>query len=756
MDEPCVLLVEDSPAHATAEEYALAAGGFRVELCRTLGAALERLGDEQRRRPIAVVLDLTLPDSDGADTFDRVMALKPPPVVVLSVHADPELALTLIDRGAQDYLVKGELTGTAIARSVRQAIERGRLQEERRVREEAEASLRAQRAFVATMSHEVRTPLNAILGVSELLAQTPLAPDQRRYVEIARQCGRALQGLLDNALELSRLESGSVEVPHEPFDLESVLDECLETFSFAAHRKGTTLVANLTDDVSGTVVGDELRLRQILFNLVGNAVKFTEEGRVAVSIRSRADQITIDVADTGIGIPLERQDAVFERFVQAETGTTRRFGGSGLGLALCREMVVALGGHISLESEPGKGSVFRVMLPWRVERRACEQTLAGRQVLALLGDPVERRSLAARLRNRGARVKEAASVAGVERALGSGTHFDALLLDVRLPASGGLDLLDRCARDGNPDLGTPPPRCVLLLPMNHRIDDLARCEALGALALCKPVRWHTLELALRDGVTTPTLATAAPPSYPGCRILLAEDAEENRVIAQAHLRSARCRVETAVDGADAVERWRRGDFDLVLMDIHMPGIDGCEATRRIRAEERKSGRRPVPIVAITADTQTEQREACLAAGCDGHLGKPFTQADLFEVLRKFLTPRGESVARDHPGEPRAEIPAELADLAEGYLHNRRADASALLTAARSGDLADARQRAHKIKGSGAGYGFPRVSELGAWIEHAADIGDVAAIERCAEMLSEYAERELDALAKTPRPDSIAG
>jgi signal transduction histidine kinase len=748
MDERPVLLVEDSPAHARAAEYSLTAGGFRVEVCRTLEAALARLSDAQQPAPSAIVLDLTLPDSEGVNTFDRLLAVGPPPIVVLSEVADPGLALSLIDRGAQDYLVKGEHSGAAIARSVRQAMERSRLQRERRAREEAEAAVRAQRAFVATMSHEVRTPLNAILGISELLAQTPLAPDQRKYVEIARRCGLALQGLLDNALALSRLESGLGEIPHDPFDLQSVIDDCLEAFSFSAHQKGTTLVADHAAGEIRTVVGDEHRIRQILFNLVGNAVKFTENGRVSVSVRADADRIAIEVADTGIGISRDRQAAVFERFVQAESGTTRRYGGSGLGLALCRELAVALGGDISLDSEPGRGSVFRVELPWRAEPADCAQSFAGYSALALFGDPVERRSVAARLRARGARVQEVATAIEAQRALRSDPRFDALLLDARLPEIGGIALLDWCEHGEGPRFGSPPPRRVVFLPMNHRLDDVAHCERLGALVLCKPVRWDALELALRDGVVAPTLATHAPPAYPGRRILLAEDAEENRMIAQAHLRLVRCRVETAVDGEDAVEKWRHGDFDLVLMDIHMPRVDGLEATRRIRAEEQRSGRRSVPIVAITADTQREQRDACLAAGCNAHLGKPFTQADLFAVLRQFL-----SSPQERPGseelDARAEIPAELADLAEGYLNNRRADAMALLAAASSGDLADARQRGHKMKGSGSGYGFPRVSELGASIERAAEDGDVAAIERCAGMLSEYAERQLAALVKAP-------
>ncbi len=752
MNEPCILLVEDSPPHATVAKYALAAAGVRVEHCVTLAAALERLANPDLARPTAVVLDLTLPDSSGIETFERVAALGAPPVVVLSADDDPAQALALIDRGAQDYLVKGENTGPAIARAVRQAIERGRLQEEqRRAREKAEAAVRAQRAFVAAMSHEVRTPLNAILGMSELLAQTELTPDQREYVEIARRCGRALQGLLDNALELSRLEGGGIEIAHEPFELEAVIHECLEAFSFAAHQKGVALVADLLDDAVGTVVGDENRVRQVLFNLVGNAVKFTEHGRVSVSAWLAAEQLVIAVSDTGIGIARDRQAAIFERFVQAESGTTRRFGGSGLGLALCREMVGAMGGEIHVESESGAGSVFQVTLPWRVHVRACAPTLADQQILVLVADPVERKSLVARMQKRGAQVYEAPTLAEAERWIGSGARIDAALIDARVPDGDGLELLERVASGVRASF-----RRIALLPMNHRVGDLSRCEAIGAAALGKPARWEALERALRDGhAATGAVAAGAPPSFAGVAILLAEDAPENQAVVRAHLRETGCVVEVAVDGDQTFDRWRRGDFDLVLMDVHMPGTDGVEATRRIRAEERRTGRRPIPIIALSADTQEEQREACLAAGCDAHLEKPFAQRDLFATLQRFL--RGSATAAAAPEaevEAPAQIPPDLADLAEEYLSNRCGDATALLEAARAKDFAQAKRRGHNMKGSGAGYGFPRVSELGARIERAAEAGDAEAIERWAEALSEYAERQLGELPQAPpRTDS---
>jgi CheY-like chemotaxis protein/anti-sigma regulatory factor (Ser/Thr protein kinase) len=527
------------------------------------------------------------------------------------------------------------------------------------------------------------------------------------------------------------------------------LQECLEAFAFTAHQKGLALVADLSDDALGTVVGDEGRVRQVLFNLVGNAVKFTERGRVWVSTRVEPDRVTLRVSDTGIGISRDRQAAVFERFVQAESGTTRRFGGSGLGLALCREMVRAMEGEIRLESEPQVGSVFEVVLPWPTQLRAYESTLVERRILTLIADPIERKSLTARLRRRGAVVHDALSVAEAEHQLGGDEPLDAVLVDSRLPDGEGLDLLERVTGRASAAMHR-----IVLLPMNHRVGDLARCEAIGAAPLYKPARWATLERALREGRPAPSDASDLPaPSLAGREILLAEDAPENRVIVQAHLRATGCAVDVAVDGVQVVEKWRHGDFDLVLMDLHMPGIDGCEATRRIRAEERRSGRRPIAIIALSADTLPEQRDEALAAGCDAHLGKPFTQRELFAVLQRFLAPTDPQAIRaaaEEEYEAPARIPPDLADLAEEYLTNRRADAVALREAIQSGDLAGAKRRGHNMKGSGSGYGFPRVSELGARIERAAEAGDVAAIERWADALSEYAERQLGLLPQASR------
>jgi signal transduction histidine kinase/ActR/RegA family two-component response regulator len=753
MHELRVLWIEDGPLdEGLGNELLRVAGVDAVERCSSLPAALARVESGGVPTPTVLLLDARLAEGEALEVFDRLVAAQPPPVVVLGPEEDPDRARVLIERGAQDFLVRGETSGAALARSLRQAALRAQgLAVLRASRDRALQVADARSAFAAAISHEIRTPLNAILGMSDLLAQTQLDLDQREYVEIFRRCGRSLLGLLDNALELSRLENGRIDLVREPFELDALLHECLESFAFTAHRKGLALVGEVADEAVGTVVGDEGRLRQVLFNLVGNAVKFTESGRVVLRAQpaDAPGEIALEVEDTGIGIPVERHRAIFERFVQAESGTTRRYGGSGLGLALCRELARAMGGRIDVESAPGAGSHFRVVLPLAVQPRAAAGgDLAGLRVRVLLADAVERGALAARLRRRGAEVEEIADVEGAERRLGAPRAGDALVLDARLRGGGGLEHLERIRRAE----GAPPQRRVVLLPMDHRIGDLARCAAAGATALTKPVRWEDLEAALRGThvAAHPVAWDSAVPRFAGRRILVAEDVEENRLIVQRYLEPTGADVEVALDGREAVERCDARHYDLVLMDIHMPLLDGCEATRRIRSRERETGRSRTPIVALTADALPEQRAACLTAGCDGHLGKPFTREDLYRLFRQLLgAPAAESAAEPVPAprptpaaDERPEIPPELADLAEEYLTNRRRDAETLHEAARRRAWEQARRLGHNMKGSGAGYGFRRVSELGAEIEWAAARGDAAALQRVAAALSAYAEKAL--------------
>jgi CheY-like chemotaxis protein/anti-sigma regulatory factor (Ser/Thr protein kinase) len=660
-------------------------------------------------------------------------------------------------------------------------VERARLLADLEVaRDQALEAARTKGAFVAAMSHEIRTPLNAILGMSDLLAQTQLDLDQREYVEIFRRCGRSLKGLLDNALELSRFETGRIELTAEPFEIDALIHECLEAFAFASHRKGIALVGDLAEDALGTVVGDEARLRQVIFNLIGNAVKFTESGRVVVRCRGgEAGGVEIEIADTGIGIPEDRQSAIFDRFVQAEAGTTRRFGGSGLGLTLCRELVEAMHGTLEVDSVAGEGSVFRLGLPLTVAPRRDGGDLTGKRIGVLLADDEERAVAAKRLRRHGAEVEEMGGANEVRALLAGGAHVDAILLDARLPGGGGLELLEQLEGDAHAIL----PQRVVLLPMDHRVGDLARCEAVGAVSFSKPARWEELDAALSAGLR-PALRAAASPEKPPCftgrRILLAEDVPENRTIVLVHLRPTGCELVVAEDGQVAFEKFARESFDLVLMDVHMPRVDGCEATRRIRAHEKEIGAQRTPVVALTADALPEQRASCLAAGCDAHLGKPFTRDDLYRTIRTYLgsneETRGErpesrggervearASERPSPGpvaktpatpdtEPASfeipEIPADLADLAEEYLDKRRADAAKLREAIERRAFDDARRLGHNMKGSGAGYGFRTVSELGARSEHAAARADASGVLRLAGELVEYAEKARAYLDRT--------
>lgn len=732
-----ILLVEDSLPDAMVAKRALDLGGAsHVEHCSTLSAAIERLADTSQESPGAVLLDLTLPDSSGIETFDRINEIGSFPVVILSAEGDPQRALELIERGAQDFLVKSQVSPEVLSRAVAQAIERGRLLERQEAKNDrALAAVRVQNAFIAAMSHEIRTPLSAILGMSELLAGTDLSLDQREYVEVSRRCGRALRVLLDNLLETARLDDGNLRLAEEPFAFDSLLEECLELFSNAAHQKGLTLVADFSEDVVGTATGDEGRLRQVLFNLLGNSVKFTESGRIVLRARAgeNGEGVVVEVSDTGIGIPRDRQAAVFERFVQAESGTTRRFGGSGLGLSLCRDLVNAMGGRIELESVEGEGSLFRCILPLHVELREPSTRLTDRRILAVIADPVERETTAARLRQNGAWVCAVSSVRDVEVQL-EADHFDAILADVRSPEGCILELFERLNRAGS------LPHRVALLPMNHRAGDQSSLNAMGAIALRKPAPFDDLLQALKDGrIQRPDAIHVPIPNLLGHRILVVDDAPEMRAIADAHLRATQCSVEMAFDGRLAVEKARSILPDLILMDSQMPDLDGLEATRRIRAAEEREGRPATPIIALTADAQPNQKAAFFEAGCDAYLLKPFTREELYEVVQRFLSPVQTSSSPELAAFEPPDTPPELADLVEGYLERRRGDAAVLLDAARAKSFGVARDLGHRIKGSGAGYGFAPITEIGARIERAAIAKNALEIEHCAIALLEYVQ-----------------
>ncbi len=629
------------------------------------------------------------------------------------------------------------------------------------VLEEREAELRATRdkalefgrlkaEFAATVSHEIRTPMNGVIGMLDILKATKLPRQQREFVDVAWGSARSLLDLINDILDFSKLDAGRMELERIEFDPRSLVEDVVELFAVQAHQKGLEIGGLIDATVPARVVGDPKRLRQVLANLVGNAVKFTHAGEVAVhAVAADPGRVRFEVADTGIGLAPEASARLFESFAQADPSTTRKYGGTGLGLAISRQLVELMGGAIGVDSAVGLGSRFwfEAALPAVADPAAPAPPLPGRRALVVENGEVTREFLSRTLTGWDMDVilahasDEALALARQARARGQA--IDVVLLDAGFAMAGGGELARR--------LRAEPGLVGLGVVVMDKLGAEAGAEAAALWEadtyLAKPPRASRL----RDCLAT--LARAADErapaaetdgGMPACRVLVVEDNRTNQVVASGMLGMLGCAREVAGGGLEALERLRAETFDLVLMDCNMPDMDGYETTAHIRAMEPDGGAR-LPIVAMTANTRQVDIEKCLSAGMDDHLGKPLTLAALADKIQRWTgrdvaarvviggaVPGDDDTPLDHDtlARLREALGEAIGEAIEPFLEDTPATLARLERALADGDAESMRQHAHALRGAAGNLGATRLATLARRIEElgAADRFETATAE----------------------------
>lgn len=672
LERPTILMVDDQPENLLIQEEILEELNLRFITANSGAEALEK--SLQYDYALALI-DVQLPGMDGFELVRLMRKNKTtellPVIFITALHSSEGFLIEGMETGAVDFISKPFhhriLTGKVkvfvdlylqrkqLELEIRQrkAVEK----EIRLAKEAAEQANRHKSEFLANMSHDIRTPMNAILGMADLLSETELNEEQKNYVNVCRVAGENLLNLINDILDLSKIERSQFKLEIADFNLESIIEKTCEVFSIKAFEKGVELLHHIHEDVPVLLRGDSVHLRQILVNLIGNAVKFTRQGEIVVDVSRHPKavpqqgandvELVFSIRDTGIGIKPEFHESIFQSFKQADSSTTREFGGTGLGLTISKRLVELLGGKITLNSQPDQGSTFGFNCRFEVQQGNVPEAaslLTNRTVLVIDDNRTHGELLGRKLKAMGATVQtvtDGREALAMFEKTGQIQAIPLILLDCFLKDSDGFALI----RSLKTQSGVGMNNMIALLAPNEFGESVKKLKELQVTNyLVKPIKRSHLKLALNRALGSPvstneldseaTTAVEVTKTKP-LNILLVDDSQDNRLLVEIYLSKTEHRVASAVNGQIAVAMFKDHAYHLVLMDMHMPVMDGYSATREIRRWEKQMGRPPAHIIALTANALKEDEQKSLDAGCNAYLTKPIKKQKLIDTINAY-------------------------------------------------------------------------------------------------------------------------